>query len=470
MKFLFVQKNSFPAAGPMIISALLKKYSFDVNLLLFREEENLIQSIKKEKPDIVGIPCFTGEHDWAVRFCQEIKNNFGNIITILGGPHPTYYPEIILAPGVDIIARGEAEAAVLELMNKIKNSQDIYQIKNLWLKKGKEIIKNDLAGLNSNLDELPLPDREIYYHYRFLPRVSVKQFLTGRGCPFQCTFCANNILKKLYQGKGEFLRRRSPDNVVEEIKSVKDKYGLRTVSFTDDVFITDRKWLEEFLPKFKKVIGLPFMCNVTANLVNEDIIRILKENGCYGVSMGIESGDQEIRFKVMKKFISNEQIINAGKLAKKYKLILKTYNILCLPEETIDKALKTMELNAKIRSDFAACSLLQPFPEYEITKYAKEHHFLPQDYGINDVKGGIYRQSPIILPNKKQFINLQKLFFFGVKFPWLIPLIKRLIKLPPNFLFGFLGRALYGFFMSRIHRLTLKDMINYALHIDPYDV
>ncbi|PIS42624.1 MAG: hypothetical protein COT24_02390 [Candidatus Kerfeldbacteria bacterium CG08_land_8_20_14_0_20_40_16] len=470
MKFLFVQKSSFPAAGPMIISALLKKNGFEVDLLLADEEKNLLKSIQAADPDIVGLPCFTGQHDWVVETCQEIKNNFKGIKTMLGGPHPTYYPEIIKEPGVDMIVRGEAEFAVLELLQKLQNQQAIDQVPNVWLKKENAIVQNEMSNLPEDLDQLPLPDREIYYQYKFLRRVSVKQFLSGRGCPYHCAFCANNILRKIYKDKGQFLRRRSPEGVVQEILEVKQKYGLRTASFTDDVFITDKNWLKEFLPLFKAKVGVPFMCNVTANLVEEETIQLLKENGCYGISMGVESGNQDIRFKVLKKYITDDRILNGGRLAKKYGLILKTYNILCLPEETIEKAIGTMELNAKIESDFAACSLLQPFPEYDITNYAKEHHYLPPDYSIKDVKGGIYRSSPIKLLNKNQFINLQKLFFVGVKLPWFIPLIKKLIKLPPNFVFNLIGRAMYGIFMSKVHRLTLKDMINYALHIDPYDV
>jgi len=470
MKFLFIQKGSFPATGPMIISALLKEHGFEVDLLLDGEEKNLLKSIRRAKPTIIGIPCLTGLHDWATDLCQKIKQELPETITLLGGPHPTYYPEIINEPGVDIIARGEAEYAILELMQKLRDSREIYGIKNLWLKRGNEVIQNEMDFLPANLDELPLPDRQIYYKYDFLRKVSVKQFLTGRGCPFQCTFCANNILRKIYCGKGKFLRRRSPQGVIAEIAEVKKGYGLKTVSFTDDVFITDKQWLAEFLPIYKEKIGLPFMCNVTANLLTEEIIRLLKNNCCYGIAMGIESGVQEIRFKVLKKYITDEQIFSSAKLAKKYGLVLKTYNIICLPGETVADALKTLELNAKIKSDFAACSLLQPFPEYDITEYAKANKFLPADYGIKDTQGKIYQGSPIITGEIREFANLQKLFFLGVKMPFLIPLIKKMIKLPPNFIFNFLGKSIYGFYMSKVHRLTLSDMANYALHIDPYDV
>jgi anaerobic magnesium-protoporphyrin IX monomethyl ester cyclase len=470
MKFLFVQKNSFPAAGPMIISALLKKHGHDVDLLLAAEEKNLVQTIVKMNPDVLGIPCFTDQYMWPVEIFRRVKKLNPKILTLLGGPHPTYYPDIINESGVDAIVRGEAEYAILELMERLKKKESLSGINGIWIKHGSAVEKNDIACLPADLNELPLPDREIYYKYKFLKNVSAKQFLSGRGCPFQCSFCANNILKKLYQGKGKFLRRRDPEGVVQEILDVKKKYGLKTVSFTDDVFIINEEWLKIFLPRYKAVIGLPFMCNVTANLVTEDIARLLKDNGCYGVSMGIESGNEKIRREVLQKNISNDQIIVAAKLVKKYGLLLKTYNILCLPEETVLDALETLELNAKIKSDFAACSLLQPYPDYDITEYAKKRNFLPADYGLKDIGGGIYRSSPLTIRDKNQFVNLQKLFFLGVKMPWTIPLIKKLIKFPPNFLFDLVGKSMYGLFMSRVHKLTWKDILNYALHVDPYDV
>lgn len=471
MKFLFIQKTSFPAAGPMMLSSYLKKHGYEVDLILFREEKNIIKAINKRKPDIIGFPTFTGDHDWVTSWAKKIKKEAEKPpLIILGGPHPTYYPDIIEKEGVDIIARGEAEETLLELMEALRLKRDYKNIAGLWVKDGSQIIRNEIRPLQENLEKYPLPDRDIYYKYSFLKKASAKQFLTGRGCPFQCTFCANRILKQIYEGKGRFVRRRSPEGAVNEIYEVKKKYGLKTVSFTDDVFLTEKRWLEEFLKKFKEKINLPFMCNVTANLIDEETIKLLKKYGCYGISMGVESGNQEIRFKVLKKFITNEHIIDAGRQAKKNNLILKTYNILALPGETLENAFETLYINVKIKSDFAACSLLQPFPKYEITEYAKEKGFLPRDYDVKDVHGGIYRYSPLKLKDKYQIVNLQRLFFLGVKFPRLIPLIKKLIKLHPNPVFTFIGQVLYGFNMSRVHRLTLGDMIRYALHINPFDV
>ncbi len=141
-----------------------------------------------------------------------------------------------------------------------------------------------------------------------------------------------------------------------------------------------------------------------------------------------------------------------------------------MPGEEIKEALETLEINAKIKPDHTSCSFLQPFPKYEITEYAKEKGFLDKNFDVDDYSGSIYYLSPIKSRSKRQLENLQTFFFICVKLPFLIPLMKPFLNFPPNPIFRFCARAFYGFYMSRVHRLTVTDMIRYALHIDPFDV
>ena len=469
MRVLFVQKSAFPSAGVMSLAAVVKKAGWQADLVL-PEEENIFKKVGKLKPEIVALPVFTGEHQWVLETARKLKRQNPKIFILLGGPHPTYYPEIIKAKGIDAVIRGEAEGAILDLLNALEKKRPLTKIKNLWWKKGKKIYKNPLRPLIEDLDLLPLPDREIYYKYDFLRKASVKQFLSSRGCPYACTFCSNHLLRKMYKNKGRYLRRHSPQRMIKEIKEVYSKYGFETVSFSDDVFTAHKDWLMEFLPIFKKEIGVPFMVNVTAHCLDEELARMLAKAGCWGIAMGVESGSQEIRFEVLKKFITNEQIIESGKLAKKYGLKLKTYNILSLPGETLKEAWETVKINQMIKPDSATASLLQPFPGYEITSYAQKYGFLPRNFDVEDVGESIYLSSPINSPQKRELENLQRFFPLVVEFPWMGLVVERLIKLPPNPIFTFLGRAFYGLFMSRVHHLTWGDAIRYLRHMDPFKV
>lgn len=469
MKVVFVQSSVFPQIGIMYLSAIAKERGFETCVLADDEEEDIFRTILRIKPILVGISVYTGDHLKAICLCKKLKNK--NIMTVLGGPHPTYYPEIIYEDSVEMIIRGEAEGTFAELLDSIKEKKSLIKIKNLWIKKNNKVYKNELRGIVNDLDSLPVPDRSVYYKsYPFLREISTKQFLTGRGCPYLCTFCSNHILRELYRGKGKYLRRLSPRRAIDEIVEVKIKYGMKTLSFSDDVFATDNMWLDEFIPLYKKRVGLPFMCNLTANLVTPKLIKKLKMSGCYGISMGIESGNENIRTKVLKKYISNKQIIFAGRVIKQYGLVLKTYNIICLPGEEIDEAFETIKINALIKPDQTSCSFLQPFPKYEITEYAKNKGFLDKNYNVNDYVGSIYKISPIISKTKNQLENLQTFFFIGSKFPFLLPVIKLLIKLPPNSGYRLVAKVFYGVYMGRVHRLTLRDMINYARHINPIKI
>ena len=469
MKFLFIQKSAFPLEGVMSLAAVIKKAGWQVDLILAGEED-IFKKIAQFKPEIVAFPVFTGEHRWVIKTAQAIKEKYPRVFILLGGPHPTYYPQVIKEKGVDGIVRGEAEGAVLDLLKALEQKRALTKIANLWVKRGKKVYRSPLRPLIADLDSLPIPEREVYYKYGFLKSASVKQFLTGRGCPYNCTFCSNHLLRKMYQGKGEYLRRHSPQRVIEEIREVQQKYGLKTISFTDDVFTADKNWLKEFLPLYKKEINVPFMVNVTANSLDEELTKMLKGAGCYGIAMGIESGNEELRFKVLKKYITDKQILEGGRLAKKYNLVLKTYNILSLPGETLEEVVKTIKLNAAIKPASATASLLQPYPDYEITKYAIKKGFLPKNFGVNDVFESIYFASPIKGNQSQEIENLQAFFPFLVAHPKFIPLIKPFLKLPLRFLFRLIARLTYGFYMSRVHKLSFWDKIRYLRHMDPLKV
>ncbi|MFZ5366490.1 MAG: B12-binding domain-containing radical SAM protein [Patescibacteria group bacterium] len=469
MKFLFIQKSAFPLAGVMSLGAVIKKTGWQVDLVLAGEED-ILKKVWEFQPQVVAFPVFTGEHQWVLRQARVLKKKHPRIFILLGGSHPTYYPDIVKEKGVDGIIRGEAEGAVLDLLKALEQKKSLTKIKNLWLKKGKRIHKNPLRPLIEDLDSLPVPLRGIYYQYNFLKNASVKQFLTGRGCPYNCTFCSNHLLRQMYQGKGKYLRRHSPLRVIQEIKEVWEKYGFKTISFTDDVFTVDKNWLKEFLPLYRKKIGVPFMVNVTANSLDEELAKMLKKAGCYGIAMGIESGSQEMRFKVLKKFITDKQIFEGGRLAKKYNLVLKTYNILSLPGETLQDAIKTIKINAALKPLSATASLLQPYPDYEITRYAARKGFLAKNFGIDDVFESIYLASPIKGKESQEIENLQAFFPFLVAHPKFIPLVKPLLRLPFRWLFRLVARITYGFYMSRVHRLSLLDKIRFLHHIDPLKV
>ena len=436
--FLFIQDNGVNEnLGVMSIAGVLRSHNHEVDLILTDEHPgNYLDLIDQYNPDLIGFSFMTGNCRWAFATAKELKQRFNKPI-IFGGVHPTLFPEDIDLSYVDYICIGEGEYPVLELMNAIENGEDCSAIQNLWVKKNGSVVKNPLRDLIQDFDSLPLPYREIYYSYKFIRDLPIKRFISGIGCPFHCTFCHNPMQLEIYKGKGTFVRKKSVGRVIKEIQHVKDRFVLKRVHFSDDIFVLDKKWLERFLQAYRKEINLPFSCNIRVDQVNEKIIKEMYKSGCWGISFGIESGSERIRNEILKKQLKEEDIINNSKIIKKYGIKLMITNLMGLPEETLEDAFKTIELNQTIEADYIRANVLVPYPKTEIVDYAIEKGLLPADYSIHSFDQ-VLRKSLIKSPYMREFENLCALFNLTVKFPFLTPLTKRLIKLPFTWVFSLL--------------------------------
>lgn len=430
-RILFLQNIPFEYMGPMHISALLKKHGHQCSLLTLGEHKDYLRWIRDYAPDIIAFSTMTGPHKWVLATATEIKR-FSDALVILGGAHPTFFPEIIHEPCVDIICIGEGEFAVLELADKIDSGEDISRIRNLWIKRDREIIKNDLRPLVESLDELPFPDRALYDDCKILRAVPAMKFLTGRGCPYRCSFCFNHKYNQLYRGLGPVVRKRGIDNLLQEITETVQKYQLELVRFPDDTFTCKKSWLLEFLKRYKEEIRLPYTGLARANELDEDVAKMLKSSGCLNLYFGVETGNEELRNQVLKKNLSNAQLTKAAELMKKHKIKFGTYNMFGLPNETLSLAFETIKFNSTLRPDYTINNVFQPYPKTEICDYAIEHGFINPESEYLDTmnEGSILRLEEI-----DRLVNLCRFAYLVIKYPFLTPLVKQLVKLPPNRLF-----------------------------------
>lgn len=455
---LFIQNLLFEFLGPAHLASYLISKGHKAEIIVNDNEFKVIDQINQTRPDLIAFSIMSTNHDWAFKMAETIKQNY-SVPIIFGGPHPTYFPEMIDYPAVDIICIGEGEEALAELADRLEKNQPITDIENLWVKKSGKIYKNPVRRLISNLDSLPFPNREVYYSkYPFLKKLTTKRFLASRGCPYNCTYCFNHKLKEIYGGKGVYLRWRSPENIVQEIKQVKEKYPLKTVRFVDDTFTLNKKWLYGLLAEYKREIKLPFTCLIRANEVDEDLVKALKEANCAQVSFGIETGDEDLRNRVLGKNLKDQEIINAASLFRKYKIKFGTYNMICLPGETLEQAFKTLELNAKIRTNNPMCSVFQPFPRTRLTAYALEKGLLAQNFDVEKIRT-IFEGTQLKISQKKELLNLHKFFMLGAWFPWTIPMIRYLIRLPDNKIFDWIYKLSYGIRAFKSYRINLFTAI-----------
>ena len=463
MHLLFIVKavDNEPQ-GILLISSVLKQAGHQVSLVVATEEDP-VQAALRLRPDVVAYTVYTGPHTWYLDVNRRIRAQLPGVFSIFGGPHPTFFPELIEQDGVDGVCIGEGEYATLDLMNALeRDGKDSTEpglrltdpaIPNWWFKINGEIVRNGLRPLltGEELDALPFADRELLYAaHGQSRRTKIKPFITGRGCPYDCAFCFNKAYSDLYGGHGRRYRRRSPDNVIRELKAVTSQHDVRFVLFMDDTFILQDKWLNEFMSRYKAEITrnggpVPFWCQVRANLVTDDKMALFKDSGCESVSFGIEAGNDRLRNVILNRNMSREEILGAAEILRKHDIAFMTNNMLGLPTGDLGTDFETLELNAQCRPAYANVFLFQPYPKTALGEWAYQHGWMRGTF--DDLSGSVSDDTVINFGSeqeKRQIENLQKLFALGVEFPWLLPLIRWLIRLPSNQLFWLIYKLWKG--------------------------
>ncbi len=396
--------------------------------------DDIDKTVSEIKPDLIAYSLRTGFHQRFLDINRKLKEKY-DFVSIFGGPHPTFFPQMITEEGVDCVCRGEGDEAFLELLNLLESGGDITKIKNLWVKENNKVHKNDVRELIQNLDTLEFLDRTIFDDYDEVKNSKVRSFITGRGCPFNCSYCFNAGFKQLYKGQ-RYVRRRSVDHVIRELTDVKEKYGITLALFEDDIFNLDKKWLREFSEKFRKLDLQCIIIGIRVDFMDEEVARLLKEANCIRVSFGIESGSEPIRRIILGRNITNGQVINCARLLRKNGIGFTTENIIAIPTSTLEDDLKTLELNIECKPLFSIAHIMHPYPSTEIFKIAVEQGMFDGD--TFDSFGNYYKESPLKIENKTERENLQKLFALTVSFPFLYPHMRRLIRLRLTWLYTLL--------------------------------
>ena len=462
MRIAFV--HSFPQEyhGIMYLAAALKAAGHECEVFVTSLEKNILGELARFAPRLVGFSCTTGEHLAMARLAGRVRRELG-AMTVCGGAHATVCPEIVEHEGVDAVCVGEGEDALCELAAAMERNGEIAEIRNLWVKRGGAVVKNEPRPLREDLESLPRPDWSLYYKYRFLREKTTKTFIGSRGCPFRCTFCTDPYFQSLYRGKGRYLRMRDPRSFAAEIREQKEILHFATVTFDDEVFVWNRDWLREFLPLYRREVGLPFFCGVRADTLTEAIVGELGEAGCYGMSFGVESGSEFVRNEIGGKGISNEQIVSAARWVKARGIILRTTSMFCMPGETPARAWETVRLNVDCRVDHPFAYVYQPLPKTGMYDYAKARGYLGDGFSFDRLEPLHLGDNPLRLEKKGEILNIQKLFYLAVRHPRLIPLLRLLVKLPPNPLFNGIFKICLVRNYSRYKKLGLRKTLAIAL-------
>ena len=371
MKILFVYTDIDVKGGAQsfqfgiaILSTFLEQHGHQTDLHYMYPKytpRKLIEKIKDFKPKLVGFSSTTPQFKYIKKILDDVPLE-KDIFTICGGSHVTMEPESLESiPRLDAICRGEGEYALLELVEALENNGDITKIRNLWIKKNGRIYRNRSRPFVENLDDLPFADRELFPYQSIVNSdFGTALFMFTRGCPYSCSHCSNEALRKIQEGK--YVRFRSVDSCIQEIREVIDNYKVKSIYVNDDIFTLNKKFVFEFCEAYRTQIKLPFDINARVETITREVCKKLKDAGCRRIDIGIESGNPYIRNKVLNRKMSNEQIINAFCIARQARLKTKSFNMVGVPYETPQHFQDTVKLNAEIKPDSVILNIFDPYP------------------------------------------------------------------------------------------------------------
>lgn len=379
-------------------------------------EEELQKKIDTFNPGLLLVSVMTGHLEKVIILLNKIEINCK---VAFGGVHSTICPkETIERDVVDFVCVGEGEELVLKLAEALEKGKDYTTIKNLGYKKNGVAYFNELSPL-IDLDVVPTPDWGLFdkrHLFRpFMGKIYQGSFyVMSRGCPYKCTYCVNDSLRKTYKNQRKYFRHQSAQTTIKHLSALKEQYGATWFKFADDsIGYFSLEYLEE-LSNGLKPLNIKFGCSIRPESINEEKIKLLKDMGMVAASVGIESGNITLRKEILNRHMTDEQILESIRLLKNYDVRVSTFNMIGLPTETRDNVFETIRLNRKAGVIANNVYIIYPYPGTEISKR----------YNINilDHNGEIIpvsKASSFALSNMKpkEVEGLLRTFEFYVRMP-----------------------------------------------------
>ena len=337
-------------------------------------------TIAEYNPSVVGISAKSQNFKSALIVAKLVKHINKQAVVIMGGPHPSMVgTDLLNCPEIDISVIGEGEITITELLNAIEAQKKLDDIQGIIYRRNGQVIKNPQRELITNLDSLCFPHEyapEILKDYNKYPITAFENIFAIRGCPYNCFFCGS---RNVWSRKTRF---RSPENVVEEIKSLQT-LGLKFIRFDDDTFGVSTKYINDLCNALMQHCpGLKWSCEIPVQLVNEQNISLMKSAGCSSIEIGIESGNNEI-LSIIRKNITIEDALDACELINKQGIALQVFFIVGFPQDTEDTLHDTITVMKKVKCESIVYSIFTPYPGTEAFELCKEKGLIGDDYDVS---------------------------------------------------------------------------------------
>ena len=453
MRILFVIADLYfsEPLGAMILSGVCKKAGHQTRLAILQQRP-ISELLTEFQPDVIAYSAMTpDEHlfvnaDAIVR--QWAQSCGRRVLRIMGGAHPTYFPEVLKKLRLDAICAGDGENAIIKAIAAFEQGLPLEDIPNIITPSQPTFIKEVVE----NMDAVPYADRDLIYDEA--PEMlehGIRSFLTQKGCPYKCTYCFNHAYNRMFKGDGrKIMRRRSVNDLLTEIKDVAARYPTaRYIRFADDVFVVNKEdeWLEEFAERYSQEVGIPFYCLIRCNSLTENVARLLQKAGCKSIGMSIESGSERVRNEIMKRNMPDEMLRMAFALAQKYGLNAWGNSILAAPGTTFVDDMQSFRFARSLKSACPTFSIFSPFPGTDLTKQAIKLGLLDHDFDSSLVSCWDY--SVLRGYTEKERIMQANLVYLGQLFcklpDFAQPLLKVLLPLPITRIYKIIGSAVMSY-------------------------
>ncbi len=383
--------NIMPPLGVLYLTAVLEKNKIEVEILdCFIERyswSKLKKALAQKKPDVVGVSFTTETRFDGFKTIRMAKQVLPESLVVAGGVHVSLTAEDTLAhiPELDVIVRGEGEETFLELLKTFENKGDFGKIAGISYRQDNKIIHNPSRLPIQKLDEVPFPARHLLSKgYRLTLDVPGKgkilaaHLMSSRGCPIGCNFCASS------QMWGKLFRSRSPENVVAEIEWLIENYQIEGIWFFDDTLTMNPLRVEKICDLIiERKLNISWFCEVRVDTVSKELLKKMKEAGCYRVCFGVEAGSQRIIDEVVRKKINLKQVREVAKWCGELGLLIYPTFIVSHPTETMANAQETIALMRELKTyapGDVTIGILKIYPGTELENYAKKNGFLPSDF------------------------------------------------------------------------------------------
>jgi len=345
-------------------------------------DDMLREKVKRFLPDLIAISIVEDNYPYADHLLGIIKSLYKNIPVIAGGNTPTVAPDVVIEnPHIDYLIQGEGEECVQEFCDLMEKGRPVEGVRNLWFKKNGEIKNNPLRPF-VNMSALPVQNLDVWDKRHFLKPYHGKLFQAGyfelsRGCLHKCSYCINDTCQKLLREAGKFHREKSIHKLIEEIRILKGKHKFEMILFCDDNFLMmSQARMEEFAQSWKSEINLPYWINTTAETIHKKNLTKLKETGCCGIGIGIESGSEWLRRTVLKRGTTNTSIEKAFRLIHEFEIRTTANNMIGFPGEHEEDIFETIKLNRRIQPKSCDLNFVAPYIGTAIHTVAKRLGYL----------------------------------------------------------------------------------------------